>query len=64
MPEIDGSQPKFLTQRETAALLRLGVHTLYRWRRRGEGPPCVRLAKSFLYPADKLAAWLAAQEGR
>lgn len=39
------------------------VATLRWWRHRGEGPPSFKLGKkTVVYPADKLAVWIATHE--
>ena len=49
----------YLTRREAARELRLGVRTLDRWRSQNAGPPFVRVGHRVYYPADEMRAWVA-----
>ena len=46
---------------ETSAFLRIPVATLYQWRRRGYGPPAIRIGRHLRYDPAAVRAWLAAQ---
>jgi predicted DNA-binding transcriptional regulator AlpA len=51
-----------LTPAQVVELLSVGsTRSLESWRRRGEGPPFVRVGKQVRYRASDLQAWLAAQ---
>ena len=49
----------YLTRREAARELRLGVRTLDRWRSQNAGPPFVRVGHRVYYPADEMRVWVA-----
>lgn len=49
------------TPPETAAFLGVPVATLYQWRRRGYGPPAIRVGRHLRYEPAAVRAWLAAQ---
>jgi excisionase family DNA binding protein len=54
-------EPTYMTLPEVAELLRTPAQTLYRWRNRGEGPPCVKIGKRLLYRRAEVHAWVDAQ---
>lgn len=64
MPEIDG----YLSDNELAELLGVSKATLARMRRKGEGPPWMRVGASkntsIRYPKLDLAEWLEARTVR
>ena len=48
----------FLTESETARLLRLSERTMQRLRKRGDGPPYVRLgSRRVVYSRGHVVAW-------
>lgn len=50
---------ELLTVQEAAALCKVAVQTLNRWRlKRGDGPPFVKLGGAVRYPKKLLMAWL------
>jgi excisionase family DNA binding protein len=51
---------KLLTVKETAALLRVTPHTVYRMTRTG-ALPSLRLGQQIRFDEDTLSEWLAAQ---
>jgi predicted DNA-binding transcriptional regulator AlpA len=64
MPDNDTppSADEFLTEAETAALLKRGRSTLERWRATGEGPPWCRVGRRcVLYPRAGVMAWATAR---
>ncbi len=52
----------YLTRREAARELRLGVRTLDRWRSQNAGPPFVRVGRRVFYRVEAIRGWLAARE--
>lgn len=50
--------PFYLTEREVAALFRVRVETIQRWRKADQGPPAVRVKGRFLYPSADLVGWI------
>lgn len=52
---------ELLTEAEAAALLKIATKTLGNLRRRGEGPPCVRIARMVRYYPDALEEWARAR---
>lgn len=50
--------PFYLTEREVAALFRVRVETIRRWRKADRGPGSVRVSGRFLYPSADLVAWI------
>lgn len=50
--------PFYLTEREVAALFRVRVATIQRWRKADQAPPSVRVKGRFLYPSADLIAWI------
>jgi predicted DNA-binding transcriptional regulator AlpA len=57
-PEIAG--PALLNEDEAAARLGLTASDLYQRRRRGDGPPFVRLKNRIFYASADLDGWVAA----
>jgi excisionase family DNA binding protein len=58
-----GGTGALLTLAETAALLRVSRQALYRWRRRGDGPPVIRLPGGTVRIArSDLEEWLRARQ--
>lgn len=55
------NSPYFLTQNETAELLRISTGTLERMRLKGNGPRFVKAGRRVLYRADEIEDWT---EGR
>jgi predicted DNA-binding transcriptional regulator AlpA len=56
------STVEFLTEAETADLIRVGRRTLERWRATGDGPPWCRAGfRRVLYPRGGVLAWVAAR---
>jgi excisionase family DNA binding protein len=49
---------ELLTSRETAALLRVPVRTLYVWRGAGTGPRAYRVGRQVLYDRRDVLRWL------
>ena len=48
---------QFLTERETAELLRVSVRTCQRWRISGDGPPFCAFGGRRLYAREDVLAW-------
>lgn len=46
---------------DVSAFLGVPVQTLYQWRHRREGPPCMRLGKHLRFDPDQVRAWVANQ---
>ena len=57
-------QQQFLTERETAKLLRVSARTLQRWRLTGDGPPFCAFGGRRLYGRGDLMSWAEAQRRR
>jgi predicted DNA-binding transcriptional regulator AlpA len=57
-----GGQPIFLTVSEVAALLRLSVITICRWRISGTGPPFRKFGRRVVYGRADILAWAAEQK--
>jgi excisionase family DNA binding protein len=56
---VDSDQDQLLTLDEVAAELRISREALYRWRRRGTGPPSIRLPGGTVrIRRSALTAWL------
>ena len=49
----------YLSRREAAGELRVGLRTLDRWRGENAGPPFVRVGHRIYYPAEEMRAWVA-----
>lgn len=47
-----------LTVKETAAVLKVSVHTLAKWRQLNKGPDFVKVGKSVKYRRDSIEAWI------
>lgn len=47
-----------MTPAETAALLRVEVSTLAKWRSNRQGPPYVRLERAVRYSRAAVVAWI------
>jgi predicted site-specific integrase-resolvase len=62
-PEHDRLQA-FLTERETAELLRVSVRTLQRWRLTGDGPPFCAFGGRRLYARGDVMSWASSQRRR
>lgn len=59
-------QPLFTCDRlwtidDVSAFLGVPVQTLYQWRHRSEGPPCVRLGKHLRFDPSQVRAWVASK---
>ena len=54
-------QQQFLTERETAKLLRVSARTLQRWRLTGDGPPFCAFGGRRLYGRGDVMSWAEAQ---
>lgn len=55
----DDGLPRFLSPKTAARLLELSTTTLANWRRRGQGPPFIRLYGSYIrYPLAGLLQFL------
>jgi predicted DNA-binding transcriptional regulator AlpA len=53
---------RMLTTEAAAGFLGISAWTLFDWRKRGGGPPFVRLSRNTIrYPLDDLVAWLRAR---
>ena len=51
-----------LTERETSRMLKVASRTMEGWRRRGAGPPFIRLSlRAVRYKREDVEAWLAAR---
>ena len=59
-----GQQQQFLTERETAELLRISARTLQRWRLSGAGPPFCAFGGRRLYELDVVMSWAKSQRRR
>lgn len=46
---------------DVSDFLGVPVQTLYRWRHRSEGPPCMRLGKHLRFDPADVRAWAAKQ---
>lgn len=46
---------------DVAAFLCVTVATIYQWRHRGDGPPCVRLGKHLRFDPASVRAWAASK---
>lgn len=46
---------------DVAAFLCVTVPTIYQWRHRGDGPPCVRLGKHLRFDPASVRAWAASK---
>ena len=57
-------QQQFLTERETARLLRVSARTLQRWRLTGDGPPFIAFGGRRLYGRGDVMSWAEAQRRR
>jgi predicted DNA-binding transcriptional regulator AlpA len=57
--------PALLSEREVAALLRVSLRTLRRWRLESDyGPPCVYIGRYVRYRPVDVHEWIAAQRGK
>lgn len=54
--------PNLRREREAAQALAVSPRTLQAWRRRGVGPPFVRLGRAVRYDAAALERWIAARQ--
>lgn len=46
---------------DVSAFLGVAVPTIYQWRHRGEGPPCMRLGKHLRFDPSSVRAWAASK---
>ncbi len=64
-PAQEHPEPQlFLTECETANLLRVSVRTLQRWRLTGDGPPFCAFGGRRLYGRGDVMSWAEAQRRR
>ena len=62
MTAVSSPRPAaLLTEKETAAFLRLSQGMLRKLRRSGEGPSFVRIGRAVRYQANALSEWIAAR---
>ena len=54
---------EILTVKETAALLRIGLSSLYRLIEKNQGPPALRLGRSIRFRRSTLEKFLDSQDG-
>lgn len=57
------TEDELLTTAETAALLKVHVDTLRRWRLAGRGPAYVRIGSTYRYWRSVVLAWINDQGG-
>lgn len=60
----DPAEDVLLTPAETAALLRVHVETLRRWRKLGYGPAYIRVGHGYRYWRSVVLEWLNAESER
>ena len=46
---------------DVSAFLCVSVPTIYQWRHRGAGPPCIRLGKHLRFDPASVRAWAASK---
>ena len=46
---------------DVSAFLGVSVPTIYQWRHRGEGPPCMRLGKHLRFDPSSVRTWAASK---
>jgi hypothetical protein len=64
-PKVQSKISEFYSEEELAASLALSIHTLRAWRRRGIGPPHVKIASGHsrcFYRRASVERWLRASE--
>lgn len=49
---------QYLTPQELADLIRVPLATVYGWRHKGEGPPCMKVGRHLRYRLRDVEAWL------
>lgn len=59
-PDLSGGH-ELLTSKETAERLRFSVRGLYALRRRGDGPPAIRVGSELRFERAGLDEWLRAR---
>jgi hypothetical protein len=59
--EVSTILAKYLSRREAARELRKCVATLDRWRKRGEGPPYIKIGRDIYYHVSAVREWIALQ---
>jgi len=52
----------YLTETEFAAEIGRSIVTLRLWRRKGDGPPFIRIKRRALYKVEAVRRWIDAQE--
>lgn len=55
---LAADEDALLTERDVAALFRLEVRTVAKWRERSDGPPFVKYGKSVRYQRRALRQWM------
>ncbi len=58
---LDHIDERLLTLADLSEMLGVPIHTLYKWRQRGDGPTGYRIGKHVRYRRATVEAWL---EGR
>jgi len=62
---VDGDPDELLTLDQVAAELKVSREALYRWRRRGSGPPAIRLPGGAVrIRRSALSGWLRALQDK
>ena len=54
----DSLEPEYLTTEQVARLTGIPVKTLEGYRRRGMGPPYVKIGRRILYPISGVREWM------
>jgi predicted DNA-binding transcriptional regulator AlpA len=49
---------ELLTPKETSQLVKISIHTLAKWRSKGQGPDYVKTGKSVKYSRDTVNTWI------
>jgi excisionase family DNA binding protein len=52
------ARDKLMSLRDASEMLGIPVHTLYRWRCKGDGPAGYRVGRHVRYRRDAVDAWL------
>jgi excisionase family DNA binding protein len=60
-PSTPSTCDRLWTIDDVSAYLGVPVQTLYQWRHRSEGPPCIRLGKHLRFDPDQVRAWVASK---
>ena len=56
--------PRLLSVKQVARITGVQRFRIYAWIRSGDGPPFLKIGKTFRFPEDQLVAWIREQSAK